>query len=294
MIAGAAMFALRYCRPRTFQKTYKPLPDSELVPFMRPVIDYLLADPLPFDKTIEEDYYEANPVFTFLRVVASQFPYNVGYYGQYARSLILYEELPPKLAGCPDVPQFDLPAEFQSLNGVSLTDFVKVGFVAWAAARSTKHLGFSRTYFDKARMRDMDLPPDGEILDILSQLTTAQEKFITEYEKHKNEDRRFAMYNFNPLLLYPIVRPFASEQPMRPEEDTLVAPLPDLLLSRLSVGIFTRCSTITKRSSRNTLGTYSASILGSFCEILCHRAHWFRKRKSGRPTLLRKVRFLTG
>ena len=238
MIAGAAMLALRYCPPRPFRKTYRPLPDSELVPFLRFVNDYLLADPLSFDETIQEDYYEANPVFTFLRFVASQFPYNVGYFGQYARSLILYEELPPKLAGRPGVPRFDLPAAFEALNGVSLTDFVKVGFVAWAAARSANHLGFSRSYFDKARAQGMDLPPDGEMLDMLGQLTTTQEKFIAEYEKHKNADRRFAMYDFNPLLSHPIVRPFASEEAPRAEEDALVVPLPDLLLSRLAVGVY--------------------------------------------------------
>ena len=238
MIAGAAMFALRYCPSRPFRKTYKPLPDSELVPFLRLVNDYLLADPLSFDETIQEDYYEANPVFTFLRFVASQFPYNVGYYGQYARSLILYEELPPKLAGRTGVPRLDLPAAFEALNGVSLMDFVKVGFVAWAAARSANQLGFSRSYFDKARAQGMDLPPDEEVLDVLGQLTTTQGKFVTEYEQRKNADRRFGMYDFNPLFLYPIVRPFASERGQQAEEDALVAPLPDLLLSRLSVGIY--------------------------------------------------------
>jgi len=238
MIAGAAMFTLRYCSPRPFRKTYRPLPDSELVPFMRLVIDYLLADPLSFDETIQKDYYEANPAFTMLRFAASQFPYNVSYYGQYARSLILYEEVPPKLLGRPDVPRFDLSAAFEALNGVPLTDFVKTGFVAWAGARSSNHLGFSRSYFDKARAQGMDLPLDGEMLDMLGQISTTQEKFVAEYEKRKNADRRFAMYDFNPLVSYPIVRPFASGKSLRIEEDALVAPLPDLLVSRLSVGIY--------------------------------------------------------
>lgn len=173
-----------------------------------------------------------------MRFVASQFPYRVGYYGQYARSLILYEELPPKLANRPGVPQFDLSGAFEALNGVSLMDFVKVGFVAWSAGRSTKHLGFSRSYFDKAREQSIVLPTDREMLDVLSQLTTTQEKFITEYEKHKNADRRFAMNDFNPLVSYPIVRPFTFEQTSLAEDDALVVPLPDLLLSRLSVGVY--------------------------------------------------------
>lgn len=238
IIAGAAMFALRYCPPRPFRKTYSSLPDSELIPLLRLVSDYLLADPLSFDETIQDEYYEANPVFTFLRFVASQFSFNVGYYGQYARSLILYEELPLKLSGRPNVPQFDLPAAFEGLNGVSPTDFVKVGFMAWAATNSGNQLGISRSYFDRARAQGIDLPSDGEILDVLGQLATTQEGFVTEYEERKNADRRFAMYDFNPLVSYPLVRPFGAERIPQAEEDALVAPLPDLLLSRLSVGVY--------------------------------------------------------
>lgn len=43
IIAGAAAFALRYCPPRPIRKTYRPLPDSELVPFLRFATNYLLA-----------------------------------------------------------------------------------------------------------------------------------------------------------------------------------------------------------------------------------------------------------
>jgi hypothetical protein len=92
MIAGAAMFALRYCSPRPYRNYYRPLSESELVPLLRNVTEYLLADPLSFDSTIQQEYYEANPVFTFLRIVASQFPFQVSPNGQYARSLVLYKD----------------------------------------------------------------------------------------------------------------------------------------------------------------------------------------------------------
>jgi len=274
MIAGAAAFALRYCPPRPFRKTYRPLPDSELVPFVRLVTNYLLADPLSFDKDIQEEYYEANPAFTMLRIAASQFLYNVSYYGQYARSLILYEELPPKLAGRPDVPRFDLLAAFEALNGVPLTEFVKTGFVTWAGARSSNHLGFSRSYFDKARAQGMDLPSDCEMLDVLGQLTVTQEKFVSEYERRKNADRRFAMYDFNPLVSYPVVRPFASEQAPRLEEDALVAPLPDLLLYRLSAGIYYQMFNVYKEE----FSRYFGHLLGEYVGIVL--------RNSVRPSAL--------
>jgi hypothetical protein len=84
----------------------------------------------------------------------------------------------------------------------------------------------------------MGLPSDGEMLDVLGQLTATQEEFVADYERRKNADRRFAMYDFNPLVSYPVIRPFASEQTPRLEEDALVAPLPDLILYRLSTGIY--------------------------------------------------------
>lgn len=238
IVAGAAMFALRYCLPRPFRKTFRPLPDEELIPFLRLVSDYLLADPLSFDETIQKEYYDANPAFTILRFVASQFPYDVGYFGQYARSLVLYEELPPKLAGRPGVPRFDLPAAFEELNGVPVMDFLKVGYMTWAAAGSGNQMAFSRSYFDRARAQGLVLPPDGEVLRVLDQISTTQERFAAEHDRLKNADRRFAMYDFNPLLSYPVVRPFASGRTLRAEEDALVVPLPDLLVSRLSVGVY--------------------------------------------------------
>lgn len=43
VIAGAAMFALRYCPSRPFENYYRPLPTDELVPLMRNVSEYLLG-----------------------------------------------------------------------------------------------------------------------------------------------------------------------------------------------------------------------------------------------------------
>lgn len=238
MIAGAAMFALRYCPPRPFENYYRPLPNSELVHLIRNVNEYLLADPISFDSTIQQEYEHANPIFTFLRLVASQFSFQVSPYGQYARSLVLYEDLQPALAADSDIPSFDFAAAFEDLNGVALTDFIKVGWVAWAAARSTNRLGFSRNDFEKARKGGIDLPRDRELIPVLEQLTTTVDKFVSEYDARKGTDPRFAMYNFNPMFMYPIVRPYRFDQIPPPEQDALVAPLPDLILSRMSIGIF--------------------------------------------------------
>lgn len=89
-----------------------------------------------------------------------------------------------------------------------------------------------------ARARGIALPQDRELIPVLDQLATTADKFVAEYDERSGTDPRFAMYNFNPLFMYPIVRPYLFDRAPPPEEDAMVAPLPDLILSRLSVGIF--------------------------------------------------------
>ncbi len=238
MIAGIAMFALRYCPQRFFKRHSPQLSWNELAFIAEHVNQYLLADPISFDEEILKDYHSSNYVFTFLRIAAAQFPYQIDYYGQYARSLILYQELPLELSSHPHRSSFDFAAAFQTLNGVLLTDFIKVGFTAFATARSNNHLGFTRRDFEIARIQGVDLPSDTDVLAVLARLTATSERFIAEYQEYRQSDPRFAMYNLNPLLLYPIIRPFLSYGPPPLDKDAMVAPLPNLILSRLSVGIF--------------------------------------------------------
>jgi hypothetical protein len=238
MIAGAAMFALRYSPIRPFRVRYRPLPDADLVRILRMVNDYLLADPLSFDETMAREYRDANPSFTFVRFVASQYVYDVRYFGQYARSLILYEELPPTIAARLDIPHFDFVAAFETLNGIPLRDFIRAGFLAWAAARSQNRLGFTRYDYEQIRSSGIELPEDADLEPVLDQITATQDQFVAAYTEMQNEDRRFAMYDFNPLLSYPIVRPYEYDKLPDLREDAMVAPLPNLILSRMSVGIF--------------------------------------------------------
>ncbi len=61
---------------------------------------------------------------------------------------------------------------------------------------------------------------------------------IELYEKYKNKDRRFKMYDLNPFLLYPIVRPCQNKQFSTSDKDFIHAPVPELVASRISIGIF--------------------------------------------------------
>lgn len=118
-----------------------------------------------------------------------------------------------------------LTPKFEKINKVSFADFLNVGFVASAAAQN--NLGFTRGYFNKARSQGIRLPGDIDILAILDQLAADPKKFMELYRRYKAEDRRFAMYDSNPLFVYPIIRPWRQKKAVSVGQDRMVAPLPN-------------------------------------------------------------------
>jgi hypothetical protein len=235
-IGGIALFAIRHCTAGHRTQTSQALEWDKLAPLAHLVTQYLLADPLAFDQTLQQEFNKSNPVFSVLRMVSSQMPYHVSLFGRYAQPLVLFREMPKELAGREDIPQFDFDAAFMKINGCSLTDFVSTGFVASAAVHS--HQGFTRGYFEKARLLGVSLPEDREILPILDKLAADVKKLKDLFRSYRVSDRRFAAYDFNPLFLYPIVRPWRQKQPVLMDQDRMIAPIPKLIAFRVSTGIF--------------------------------------------------------
>lgn len=234
--AGLTLFAVKHCTAGHPAQTQRPLGWNELEPLTDLVAQYLLADPLSFDEAIQQEYVNSNPIFTILRLAGNQMPYRVSIFGQYAQPRILFQEIPKEIAGHPNVPGFNFEAEFTKINHVSLTDFLSVAFVASAAAQ--RNVGFTRTYFDKARSQSLRLPNDKTLLFILDQMSADPKKFMGLYRHRKVSDRRFSMYDFNPLFVFPIVRPWRKTKTISMELDRMVAPLPKLIAFRTSMGIF--------------------------------------------------------
>jgi len=233
IIAGIALFACRYCTPSKTSQTIKKINLDYLIHL---ITQYLLADPITFDKNLHEDFIESNPIFLLLRVTSSQFPYHVNRFGQYAQPMFLFPEIPNQLKGQPNAPQFDFDSSFQKLSGVSLTDFISVGFVASAAAHI--NFAFNQDYFRKARNQGINIPQGNDLRQVLNQLAVDKSKLTSLYEKYKTSDRRFRMYDFNPLFLYPIIRPCQGKQFATPGQDYMTAPLPALIDLRISTGVF--------------------------------------------------------
>jgi hypothetical protein len=234
--AGIALFAIRYSLPpiaRT-SKLYE-MPWAELAGIAHLVIQYLIADPVSFDPAIEDNYHDSTLIPIILRSVGNQFPYNVPFFGQYGRSLKLFHHIPQQLRGRPNKLDFDFDSAFQKLNGVSLFDFITVGYAAFAAANGNH--GFTGGWFQKAREQGLSLD-DEVVARVLDQLAADQWQMRELYEKYKQPERRYGMYDFNPLFVYPLVRPWPKRAHTTLDEDRLIAPLPQLILTRLAEGIY--------------------------------------------------------
>lgn len=236
IIAGVTNFAVRYCPVGKPTNKIQSLPWHYLKPLADLVAEYLLADPITFDRQELENFHSSNPVFVLLRHVGNQFPYRVSLYGQYARSMMLYYEIPSILEKENPANFFDIKKNFERLTQCSLLNFIKVGVVAFSAAKSS--IGFTRGYFKKAKEQGLTLPEDKELKRVLGHISAYPEKFKKEYDKYKDPEEIFSMYNFNPIFIYPLIRPWHKKKKNSDHSDRFIAPLPDLIAQRVSSGIY--------------------------------------------------------
>ena len=231
--AGIALFAVRFSEPSIVSQNYNLL---NLNTIIRLVSDYLLADPLTFDQELENNFMGSNPAFVMLRLACSQFPFEVSEFSQFSRPILLYHEIPNSLVGQVGIPKFDIHKEFLILNGVSIHEFINIGFAASAFARN--NFSFSLNWFEKLRSQGISLLDDKAISQAVYQLAGDQVKITTLYDKRKNTDRRFRMYDFNPLRTYPLVFPCKSKGFGNFGQDFMCAPVPRLIDEKMSIGIY--------------------------------------------------------
>lgn len=210
---------------------------SEFRNLVHRVRDYLLLDPVIFDADVNQTFLNADPYLLMLRIGAAQIHFQANPYGRHARSLILFEDMARAVVGKEGVPAFDFDQEFHKQFGVQLTDLVSVALVAWSSAM-TNPKGFTGGYFAKAKQMGMSLPSDDVILKALDQLAADPTKMRETHRRMREQDQRFRMYNYNPLLSYPILQPFKSDVRSLTDGYRLVAPLPDLITYKVTTGIY--------------------------------------------------------
>lgn len=232
--AGICSFAMRFSNPH---RNYAAPTMNDMAVLANTVFEYLTADPVGLDKEATEAFHNSNPVFMLLRVVGSQFPFDGGSHGFIGRTLLLYRTLIQEESGNKGITKFRFEEKFQKMTGLSVMDFVSCGFATWAFFSSPQTCGLTRSYFDRARNAGLNIPDDEGVQLMLECITADPVKFRDKYEKMKQLDPSFRMYDFNPLLTYPVLRPWKQGENTM-SNDRIIAPLPDLIPYRVSTGIY--------------------------------------------------------
>lgn len=263
MVAGVALFAARFCHP---SKTSQLIKDYDIRYLMNLCTQYFLADPITFDNNLNEEFMKSNPAFMILRHVSSQFPFEPGIFSEFSRPALLFHEIPIQLQGLTDVPPFDFESKFQALTGVSVLDFVTTGFVIFSV--SNGNFTVSSNYLKKISRQGIKLLNEQTVRAILSQIAADKFKLIELYEKRKNKDRRFKMYDFNPLLSYPIIKPCQAKQFSTLDKDFIHAPVPELVASRISTGIFYQMYNAYTTQSRTEFSEYFGFVFEKYVGLV--------------------------
>ncbi len=237
VLAGVCLFGIRYSLPPILkrQKSYR-IEQKKFEYICHLVVNYLLTDPSTLDSSANTEYKGSTLISIMLRLAGNQFVFNVEFWGQFARTLYLYIEMPKKLESLKNIPFFDIESSFKELNKVSLEEFIHIGFVSFTAAHSIS--GITGGYFQKAKLQGFKLPDDETINLTLDKLAADQYQLRELYEECKQTNRLYAPYDFNPLLVFPFVRPWRKNSNTTLDEDRIIAPVPNLILYRFSEGIY--------------------------------------------------------
>lgn len=237
VIAGIALFGIRFSYPPILkpEKIYHISQPNYLVHLVK---SYLIADPISFSSEGMKPYKNSTLIPALLRLSGNQFSFAKNFWGQYIRPLILLIDVPQKLKLPKGISTFDIQNEFEKLNQFSIEDFIQVGVVAYSASQT--RLGFTANYFKENPSFEKNLKlPKGDIFNlIIDHLAADQYQLREKYEEYKQDNRLYAMYDFNPLFIFPIVRPWRKIIHTTSDEDRFIVPLPDLILYRLSSGIY--------------------------------------------------------
>lgn len=232
VIGTAARFVTRYGAPGPMTASAIPLPRHELTPLLHLAGDFAHADPAGWNPSAPKSLLSI-----MLRHVGNQFPYSVRPTGSWGRAQIMFNELPEAIRQRKNASPFDFHRRFTELTGVSITDFIDIGYVIYSAAKSANHLGFARDYFEKARRDGMTIGDDATVRQVMRHFAADSAEHAELSVKYQQQDRNFAAYDFNSLFVFPLIRPWPLNDE-RMEFDRMIAPLPELVLYRLTSGVY--------------------------------------------------------
>ena len=255
--AGIGLWAVKAGRRDRGLPDTVPYGKAEFDAIAGAVGEYLLKDPL-------SDGLESTLLETMLRISASQFTF-VKSGGDFGRAYVLWHKLPPGLIGRPEC-AFDFLSAFRETHAISPIPFLKICLLLFSAACNNN--AFTGGYLVKAFEDGMKIPDTKAIRPVLDFIAGTPEEISFLANKHKCLDRRFAPYDFNPLLVRPIVRPWGVKRDFN--EEGMIAPIPSLIEYRASAGVYYALFNRYKLAFSNYFGylfeSYVGEVLREFCE----------------------------
>ena len=145
-----------------------------------------------------------------------------------SRTLYIYEELINDIS-VPTYIKSIVKLEFEKVFGLPLHDFIKIVTILFARS-SAREGGMKRDYFDKARNMGMSVPSD--------EIVKAGLRLISCDTIQFKEDIMLKKYNLNPLTKYPVIRLWGDSENEEAFDDKFIAPVPELLLHRITIGLY--------------------------------------------------------
>jgi len=163
--------------------------------------------------------------YAFLyRTSWEQFTYQDSLFELIPRYYLLFE----RINGSSARRRVDIPREFERLFGISIEDFIVLGFSFWSLAE--KHAIFFESALEAGQVESIaERARDGRAAKVLELIGASYEKFRAVSGTFDAIAATRPMTAFNALRMYPVVRISRHE---------LVAPIPQLIIERVTRGIF--------------------------------------------------------
>lgn len=200
--------------------------DEEFLELLRITTEYETFEPT-FSEEMKGNPRKALASY-LLRTMGKQSQWDRNTRHMLSRTLFIYEEL-IKDASAPKYIREIITTKFEERFGVSLHEFIKIGAILWAGS-AVRTGGLRRDYLDKARSMGMPVPDDAKVRSCLNLIACDPDQF-------KN-DVLLKKYNLNPLLRYPLIRLWNDSGKDDPFDDKFIAPFPDLLIQRITIGLY--------------------------------------------------------
>ncbi len=237
----------------TMYGEFNSIPNEEFFDLLRKIISYELYEP-QFEKEIKTNRRQA-AVSYFLKSIG-QLRWNRNIRFMLSRTLFLYEEI-VKEEAAPKYIKDIIGPKFKERFGLPLLDFIKIGAVLWAGSSSRKG-GLRRDYLENARSRGMTILNDESVKICL--------KLIAYDPIQFRDDPLLEKDNLNPLLIHPLVRLWENSENEEMFDDKFIAPIPDILIYRISIGLYYQLYNIYKLDFATSFGDLFELYIGKIIE----------------------------